>query len=820
MHTPKPPETQQHEGASTVDHLKYADLRSGILVMNNPASAESEPAAESTSLFVIPYDASPQNLEGIYASAELAPLTVTQHIGEAQEAGTSGRVKAWDLKTLKVEPPSVGARVVFPDAQDSALVAVAQELLLAADREGITHCRVSDEGLGTVLAQKGFPLDSLVNIVLADSNSDLEAGRSSVWIDIEGLRHAAHSQVTPFFAKFNTCMRQQPFASQPRQYVILHDAEIKDEAPTGKKTGLLERLREIRTGRRNVHLGRVSTSGDTSHYTAGFYEEEGAPDGEASRLDKMAKRADPVSIRALGEYAKAGDMIIADFGAGDSTSLAYNLKLRNPHVRYWPIDTRDEAVSAHKAAGWPAQKGSALEAPYEDSSVNAAHSRFVFGWLGGKEGVTKAVQEMLRVVGRNSGETYPSLSPRLAILDYDWTVAEGPAPLEALIAEVSAWVQTSGFNPEFGAVMKKDITFALNESGLHKDSYTMDVQRDCYIRPLGDALSIIEAHISPLISMLHEKRLDTGADELKKMLGDVQQYAQMHPDEEVRLPDIVSVTIDITNDRAHRNAVRRIQTEYERQEQRHSLRTLTPIDTLTPNTVRIPADMTSQARRFHADVYRSRGYVTEDALDPEGGLITGIDPEVLVEASTYLAQVNKRGEITAQIRCIEPGANGAGFLPTVSKIDERLRAQGRTWADLDLPFDLDKDSVFEGSALAVKTGLNHNPVATVELFMAAIVNAHNKGHKYGIIGFVERPARLLARTYGNKVFQRIGDDSLNIVLGGEGISPQGITLVPFYTPSDPDVFLGALLDESARLSDAEITYIKQAQKTWAQRTKA
>ena len=91
--------------------------------------------------------------------------------------------------------------------------------------------------------------------------------------------------------------------------------------------------------------------------TAPFYDAGHSSSVEAARLRGMAAIADLVSLSALGAVVDTRGSVVADVGAGESTSLGVTLTVRNPSLTYLPVDVRAEAVDAQRRvrvrrAGW------------------------------------------------------------------------------------------------------------------------------------------------------------------------------------------------------------------------------------------------------------------------------------------------------------------------------------------------------------------------------------------------------------------------------------------------------------------------------------
>lgn len=496
-----------------------------------------------------------------------------------------------------------------------------------------------------------------------------------------------------------------------------------------------------------------------------FYEADASQASEAERLRIMAQLADAVSLRAIGGSLSGTDVVIGDVGAGDSTSLGDQLTRLNRKVRYLPVDIRQEAVATHAAAGYESYVGSATDLPYADGSVDVLHSRFTFGWLDG-DGRKRAIEEMVRAGADNA---------RLAVIDYDWSVTDGPGPMNELVHKVTNLMESFGFDPNYGSKLENEFS---QDSLLEMltDTSQIKEQRTSIERPLGESMAIIESTVRPLIEKLQDVGMSAQADELSNLSASLRAYSHSHPEEMVRFPDIVSVSVDLQQENLHAEIRRGIETARSLGEQLLKRESIVAVGPPSLGTYYLTSPlMIYQGRRLHANAYREHNLVTDEALKKDGTLIEEIDPVEVTKASTYIGMFNGEGTVTAGAHIVETPDKAADGLPTV----EKLRAACVNESDFaQLPFMQDGVASFEVSGLG-KSGQNSDRTATAKILLSLWTAGKERGYDYAIMGVVESTANLLTGMFGEKAFKRINGCE-DVVITGKGIREKGVKLVPFY----------------------------------------
>ena len=124
---------------------------------------------------------------------------------------------------------------------------------------------------------------------------------------------------------------------------------------------------------RQGHPAIESASASPALRHQAFYDPGRVSEPEARRLRAMAPSADILSVTALGDRVDDLDVVVADLGAGDSTSLGTILTARNSSLRYVPVDLRPDAVAAHLALGFDGKVAPVTDLPLRDGSVDVVH---------------------------------------------------------------------------------------------------------------------------------------------------------------------------------------------------------------------------------------------------------------------------------------------------------------------------------------------------------------------------------------------------------------------------------------------------------------
>jgi hypothetical protein len=510
-----------------------------------------------------------------------------------------------------------------------------------------------------------------------------------------------------------------------------------------------------------------------------FYTPDEINEAEAERLKMMAEAADSISLDALGEAILIPNAKIGDIGAGDSTTLGLRMKTINPTLRYLPVDIRPEAVQEHVEAGFDGRIASATDLPYEDASLDALHSRFTFGWLdaGGRE---RALQEFVRTLQDGS---------RLTIIDYDWSVAQGPEPVNNLIGKVTGLMKSFGFDPNYGGRLAGDLVNSPTLEACIVEPPKLTANRAANVQTLDESLDTIAMTIQPVIDKLIDVGLEDEADELLMLSREVYEYAQIDPDAPVRFPDIVSVNLLLDNVEGQRAVRQKIHQSRKLGIEATRKQTMVAVGGPELGTYVLKSDdMILQARRLHAQAYHAHGFVTDEAIQDDGTLIEEIDPTSTVLASNYIGKFNGEGTVTGNLRQIETPNHEAAGLPVEEKLREAFAGKEDELARY--PFMQPGKKTFEASALG-KSSEDTDKATLGKLLVAIEAVAKAGEYDYALMGVVEPTARLLEAFFGTKAFRKIegGED---IVIGGKGIRQEGVKLVPYWV--NVDTFLQDIMD--------------------------
>jgi hypothetical protein len=489
---------------------------------------------------------------------------------------------------------------------------------------------------------------------------------------------------------------------------------------------------------------------------------------EARRLELMAALADRSSMAALSDVMSVPGAVCIDVGAGDSTSLGRGIVEANPSAHYLPVDMREDAVMRHTAAGFAARMGSATELPFDDGAANATHARFTYAWLG-EEGRGQALDEMLRVGTANS---------RTVLIDYDWTVTDGPAPYRDLVNHLTDLMRGFGFDPNYGAKSTVETTRNMALRGYTPSNSTITEARQPISSEIAASIPTIEATVLPIIEKLRSAGATEQATYIEELLGAVYTHAELHPDEAVRLPDIVSVIVDRNQQTSRGHEVVSLKQARVVAEVVTSSEVAQAIGPESLAAYRLPQSKIIEARRIHAEAYKSHRYVTPDGINSQDGtLVEALDPQELIARSVYIGSINDEGRVDGTIRLLEPENGDIMSLPTMQKLVETLGIDHP--AIQELPFIDGASRVFEGSALG-RSSECKDPFILAKLLISVIVEARARDYDYAIVGLVSGTSRLLTTVYGEEMFHRIDGHEAEFIMKGEGLNPQGVTLVPFY----------------------------------------
>jgi SAM-dependent methyltransferase len=497
-----------------------------------------------------------------------------------------------------------------------------------------------------------------------------------------------------------------------------------------------------------------------------FYDVNGSSAAEAARLRTMAALADVTSLRALEPLVDRANLVVADVGAGESTSLGSALRARNPSVAYIPVDLRGAAVRAHRLHGFDGRVGSATDLPIDTGTVDAVHLRFVFAWLDAAAR-SRAVEEILRVTrGRSLA----------VIIDYDWGSATGPNALVAWRDKLLGLLTAFGFDPYYGRLLAAEFRAHLTDAGLDSAHYVLHESHSTLSARLEDALPAIDQTVQPVVEQLAAIGLNDDADDLANLHAAVVDHAHRHPDAPVTFPTIRATAIDFTRPDAVAAASTAIEQRRATRRRTHSTHPLPPAGPAQLGVYRLETlDLIDQARRLHAAEYLKHGHLTTDAIDGDGFVVANIDPPDVLARSRYLGVLDHDGLVTACLRIIRPAGADMTSLPILQKL---IAARGPDVLTA-LPFQLGS-ALYEVSGLAKSSG-SRDHTAITRLLLAGVCEARRLGDDYAVMGIVDRTAKILTALYGSRAIRPLDDTAGTITMIGIGIRPGGVTLIPCYS---------------------------------------
>jgi len=517
--------------------------------------------------------------------------------------------------------------------------------------------------------------------------------------------------------------------------------------------------------------------------TPDFYAE--GSESEASRLDMMAQIANVVSIdmvQSLAVHLRSGGLSIPDIGAGDSTRLAADLTAKGH--RDIALDMRQGAVDAHLAAGYDAVKSLATELAIESGSIDISHARFTWAWLSDVERM-QSLAEMLRI-GRDD--------MAISIVDYDWSTIEGPQIFLDKVAHVKAIMQQTGFEPDYGARVATDLDKKL--SSLIHGAYTIVTARDSsYTGPINGGLdNLIAPTVHAIVTQLLKIDKTTEAETLLVDLEELYDYAAEHPDEQVRLPDIVAAGVVVADKderisptmRTYLDAVGNHQDRQRAydiyKEGVDFVRALTDVPSAHRVVIATSEDMILAARRIQTTAYYRDEIIGFDALGANGVLVDGNDPMELVNRSIYFVPLDEQTNwMNGVVRIIKPTADeGVWSLPTVKRISQHsTEAVDKLQIE---PFMQEFDNTVEVSGLA-KNMLG----GTLEDVMLAMVVLSEvtirSGYRYGIMGLQESKVELIEHLFGTEAIHRIDGEDVAHHIDLPGVKDDSL-FVPLYVDGE------------------------------------
>lgn len=461
-----------------------------------------------------------------------------------------------------------------------------------------------------------------------------------------------------------------------------------------------------------------------------------APDAEAERLQEAAIVADEVSLRHM-----AGASSVLDIGAGDSATLGIRCQGRGQ--RYCAVEPRSGAVATLRSAGLEAKEGTALDTGLPGASSDAVHARFVFGWLGEAER-RLALQEMCRVLQESGTVT---------VIDYDWGVAAGPPEMMTLIQQGMGLLREQGFDPLWGRQLPEWLPSAFSEIAPDTIMRVEACDRQpLYIGELNKVLDdgFIGQTKESLVAALTQLGNHQLAQSIEVQYQRLCDYARQHPEEEVRLPDIVGVTLRVSDNPRH--AERASMPELQEGKDYHIALSGAGWQVARATS----GEMVAAIRHVQATAYVAHGLVSPSAIGEDGVLLREIEPYKQVERSVYAAAGNNEHALRAVMRFIAPGAEHLDSLPEVRRLDTGSQQELKDWLRRE---GVDHDRVIEVSGLA-KNMSGGDVYDAVRVIVGLTRVARTMGYEAAVMGLREREVALIQGIFGKETIRCIGKPHL------------------------------------------------------------
>lgn len=513
--------------------------------------------------------------------------------------------------------------------------------------------------------------------------------------------------------------------------------------------------------KRQLHDSVNQTLSTENFYIPDIDHTERAYQAESERLDVMATIADSMSIEAIKKTGiPLSGMVVVDIGAGDSTSLG--TKLQSDGVRYVPIDQRIEALSVHQRRFPAARIGDVTNfSNCLTLQPDVVHARFVYAWLTDNQR-TMALAESLRSFNDSN-------DAHLVIIDYDWSVTQGPDPyIEAIEAAVNV-MRSMGFKPDYGRASISDIRDKLQELNHHNSDEAITIQTERYrlkgYATLESALDIVRLTAKSFIERLDALGMVDKSHLLSCKLLSLENYAADHPEEAIVLPDIVAVEAHIRNPSSfvgpnYRTLFRLIQQAGTYDPLTCVFRNISPL----PDT-RIALSDTAKlvARRIQAAAYYTDGIITSDVVAPDGALIRASDSADLVARSDYIT-TGEEGRARVTARLISSIGNDPSTLPTMQRL--KLSSPDAHRYLVEEKFGYRDESVVEVSGLGKVAGGSISEL--IDTVLGLGLHALSKRHKHAIMGLQESHFALIRHLFGSDAIQVIptGDAAHPVHLPG------------------------------------------------------
>lgn len=496
---------------------------------------------------------------------------------------------------------------------------------------------------------------------------------------------------------------------------------------------------------------RFRSAASDTKTTTGFYSRhnEASIESEAERLQSAAvKLANPISLEALATSLRPGNTIL-DIGAGADSNLGKTVE--GYGCRYIAVEPNGEFVSVLQEAGIDALPGDAANLPVVSNSIDAAHMRFVFGWLNERQRMA-ALGQAVRVLK-------PGERKDIVVIDYDWLAADGPVEYLNAVAIACDSLKSFGFNYEYGAHSTADIQRLANQGALG-DGVSYEVLTPVVHeveRTLADGLPMIEEAVSSLkegLSALGDtaglRSIDEAIEKVRKLDRSVQ----------IRLPSVVSQVVTIMKHEASRERTgsRLVAMGGGSKENNYEV---DHEPTYIQGVIKVAADseLDTYIRRVQAAEYLKEGLLTSEAMiDDRGMLCEDSYPEAFIEQSLSFAALSAdKNKVAAAVRLIETKKGtdpqeGLWSLPTAEHLG--LDIGDRTI----FPVGAAASGVVEVSAFIRNSREGGRLVDMARVVLGAAAEAKARGHHTGLMTTHKTSWKFLKGMFGEDNFRILEDE--------------------------------------------------------------
>lgn len=492
-------------------------------------------------------------------------------------------------------------------------------------------------------------------------------------------------------------------------------------------------------------------------------------EAEVKRLELMAEVADKVSLRHLDlirQNFNGSPLRILDVGCGDSVSLGNSVNEKGD--TYVATDMREDAVARQVSQGHESYQNLAIDLnSIKASEIDIVHSRFTWGWLSDCNR-RKSMEEMLRV----SNEDICGI----CVIDYDWSVVDGPDVFIKAIDNVKQIMRASGFEPDYGAQLSEDFSQKLDKFIDNSNRPQVITERyPVYEGTIGQAYAYIRQTADAILEQLNSVDMVDSIASLQSDLVDLEDYIKRHPEAHVNLPEIVACHAVIPQKQTllsssakktiNKVEAKRLMNEYidpvqykpglDYDESRDGLEVLENVVVVRPKSY-----LENDARRMQAAAYIADNIVGQGAIDADTGMLTtDVDPLDLVARSRYVAVLKDEATIAGVVRAILPSDSlGVMSLPTVKRMAEHSPDAFEILKEH--PILQTGSMAFEVSALAKNPLVGSFKDAAKAILGLSYIAQVEQEYDYAIMGLQKSHLELMESVFGTKAIKRIqGEDA-------------------------------------------------------------